>query len=130
MIGQIAAVIGQTALVLLFSPLITGFSKTLKARLQTRRGPGILQPYRDLHKLLRKGMVVPQTASWIFSATPYVLFATTLLAGLLIFAVLYAFAVWATKRDPQMLGILLVSARYRRRYDPLKHTPFAVEVRA
>ena len=84
MIGQIAAVIGQTALVLPFSPLITGFSKTLKARLQTRRGPGILQPYRDLHKLLRKGMVVPQTASWIFSATPYVLFATTLLAGLLI----------------------------------------------
>jgi formate hydrogenlyase subunit 4 len=84
MIGQIAAVIGQSALVLLFSPLITGFGKTLKARLQTRRGPGILQPYRDLHKLLRKGMVIPQTASWIFSATPYVLFATTLLAGLLI----------------------------------------------
>jgi formate hydrogenlyase subunit 4 len=84
MIGQVAAVIGQTALVLLFSPLITGFGRTLKARLQTRRGPGILQPYRDLHKLLRKGMVIPQTASWIFSATPYVLFATTLLAGLLI----------------------------------------------
>jgi formate hydrogenlyase subunit 4 len=87
MIGHIAAVIGQTALVLLFSPLITGFSKTLKARLQTRRGPGILQPYRDLHKLLRKGMVIPETASWIFSAAPYVLFATTLLTGLLIPAV-------------------------------------------
>jgi formate hydrogenlyase subunit 4 len=84
MIGQFTAVIGQTALVLLFSPLITGFSKTLKARLQTRRGPGILQPYRDLHKLLRKGMVIPRTASWIFSATPYALFATTLLAGLLV----------------------------------------------
>ena len=84
MIGLLAAIIGQTALVLLFSPLITGFSKTLKARLQTRRGPPILQPYRDLHKLLRKGMVMPETASWIFSATPYVLFATTLLAALLI----------------------------------------------
>jgi formate hydrogenlyase subunit 4 len=56
----------------------------MKARLQTRRGPGILQPYRDLQKLLRKGMVVPDTASWLFPATPYVLFATTLLAGLLI----------------------------------------------
>jgi len=76
--------IGQTVLVLLFSPLITGFIKTMKARLQTRRGPGILQPYRDLDKLLRKGMVIPQTASWIFPAMPYVLFATTLLAGLLI----------------------------------------------
>lgn len=84
MIGQIAMILGQTALVLLFSPLITGFGKMLKARLQTRKGPGILQPYRDLHKLLRKGMVVPETASWIFSATPYVLFATTLLAGMLI----------------------------------------------
>jgi len=84
MIGLLVAIIGQTALVLLFSPLITGFSKTLKARLQTRRGPPILQPYRDLHKLLRKGMVMPETASWIFSATPYVLFATTLLAALLI----------------------------------------------
>ncbi len=84
MIAQLISVIGQTALILLFSPLITGFSRTLKARLQTRRGPDLWQPYRDLHKLLRKGMVIPDTASWIFPATPYVLFATTLLAGLLI----------------------------------------------
>jgi formate hydrogenlyase subunit 4 len=74
----------QMALVLFLSPLITGFSRTLKARLQTRRGPGVLQPYRDLHKLLRKGMVIPDTASWIFAATPHVLFSSTLLAGLLI----------------------------------------------
>ena len=74
----------QVALVLFLSPLITGFSRTLKARLQTRLGAGVLQPYRDLHKLLRKGMVIPDTASWIFTATPFVLFATTLLAGLLI----------------------------------------------
>jgi formate hydrogenlyase subunit 4 len=78
------AVIAQIALVLFLSPLITGFSRTMKARLQTRRGAGVLQPYRDLGKLLRKGMVIPDTASWIFGATPYVLFTTTLLAGLLI----------------------------------------------
>jgi formate hydrogenlyase subunit 4 len=84
MIGRILTVVAQIALVLFLSPLITGFSRTLKARLQTRRGPGIFQPYRDLGKLLRKGMVIPDTASWIFSATPYVLFSTTLLAGLLI----------------------------------------------
>ena len=46
----------------------------MKARLQTRRGPAIWQPYRDLHKLLRKGMVIPDTASWLFSVTPYVVF--------------------------------------------------------
>ncbi|HNY42691.1 MAG TPA: NADH-quinone oxidoreductase subunit H, partial [Bryobacteraceae bacterium] len=83
MIEQAAAVIGQAVLILLFSPLITGFSRTLKARLQTRRGPGLLQPYRELYKLFRKGMVIPDTASWIFTATPHVLFTTTLLAGLL-----------------------------------------------
>lgn len=84
MIAQLAAILGQAALILLFSPLVTGIGKTLKARLQMRRGPGILQPYRDLYKLLRKSMVLPDTASWIFSATPFVLFSTTLLAGLLI----------------------------------------------
>ena len=84
MIEGALQVIAQMALVLFLSPLITGFSRTLKARLQTRRGASVWQPYRDLHKLLRKGMVIPDTASWIFTVTPHVLFATTLLAGLLI----------------------------------------------
>ncbi len=84
MIERAGAVLAQIALVLFLSPLVSGFSRTLKARLQTRRGPGLLQPYRDLHKLLQKGMVLPDTASWIFGATPYILFSTTLLAGLLI----------------------------------------------
>ncbi|HYV64462.1 MAG TPA: NADH-quinone oxidoreductase subunit H [Bryobacteraceae bacterium] len=84
MMERILTVLAQIVLVLFLSPLITGFSRTWKARLQTRRGPGIFQPYRDLAKLLRKGMVIPDTASWIFGATPYVLFSTTLLAGLLI----------------------------------------------
>lgn len=82
--GHLFEIVAQIALVLFFSPLITGFIRTFKARLQTRRGPAVLQPYRDLFKLLRKGMVIPETASWIFAATPYVLFVTTLLAGLLI----------------------------------------------
>jgi len=84
MMERILTVLAQIVLVLFLSPLITGFSRTWKARLQTRRGPGIFQPYRDLAKLLRKGMVIPDTASWVFGATPYVLFSTTLLAGLLI----------------------------------------------
>jgi formate hydrogenlyase subunit 4 len=87
MMERFFSVISQAAMVLLFSPLIAGVGKTLKARLQMRRGPGVLQPYRDLYKLLRKGMVIPDTASWIFPLTPFVLFSTTLLAGLLIPAV-------------------------------------------
>ena len=74
----------QFVLLLAIAPLVSGFIKTMKARLQTRRGPGVLQPYRDLYKLLRKGVVIPETASWLFVATPYVVFLTTALAGLMI----------------------------------------------
>jgi formate hydrogenlyase subunit 4 len=84
MIEQILQAVFQVALVLLLSPLLTGLNRTMKARVQTRRGPGLLQPYRDLYKLLGKGMVIPDTASWIFTATPFVLFTTVLLASLLI----------------------------------------------
>lgn len=74
----------QLLLLLAVSPLVGGVIKTLKARLQTRRGPGILQPYRDLYKLFRKGMVIPESASWIFSAAPVVVFATAAVVGLMI----------------------------------------------
>ena len=83
MIEWVLSIVSQVALVLLLSPLVTGFNRAFKARVQTRRGPSLIQPYRDLYKLLRKGMVIPDTASWIFTATPIVLFVTTLLASLL-----------------------------------------------
>jgi len=74
----------QLVLVLLVAPLLSGIIKTLKARMQTRRGPDVLQSYRDIFKLFRKGMVIPETASWIFFATPYIVFATAALVGLMI----------------------------------------------
>ena len=74
----------QLLLLLAISPLISGLIKTLKARMQSRRGPGVLQFYRDLYKLFRKGMVIPDTASWIFAAAPYVAFVTTAMAGLML----------------------------------------------
>jgi formate hydrogenlyase subunit 4 len=74
----------QFALVLAVSPLITGFIRTLKARFQVRRGPGVLQPYYEIHKLLRKGVVIPNSASWLFTATPYIVFVTTAAAALMI----------------------------------------------
>jgi formate hydrogenlyase subunit 4 len=74
----------QLVLLLLVAPLLSGTIKTLKARLQMRRGPGLLQSYRDIFKLLRKGMVIPETASWIFSAAPCMVFATATLVGLMI----------------------------------------------
>ena len=49
-------------------------------------------------------------------------------SGLLVFASLYAFALWSTKRDPEMLRILLSSSKFRARYDAAKHHRVAIEV--
>src|SRR5208282_5750676 len=64
-------------------PLVSGCIKNWKAKLQNRRGPRVWQPYSDLAKFLRKDMVISEHASWIFRAMPYVLFTSTLLAGLM-----------------------------------------------
>ena len=82
--GVMLKVIAQLALLLTLAPLVSGLIKVLKARLQMRRGPGLLQPSRDIYKLLQKGMVIPDTASWLFSATPPIVFVATLLAGLMV----------------------------------------------
>jgi formate hydrogenlyase subunit 4 len=84
MMVVIAKAAFQLILLLLIAPLVTGFIKSVKARLQTRRGPDISQPYRDIHKLLRKSMVIPDTASWIFRAAPYAVFVTAALVGLMV----------------------------------------------
>ena len=68
----------------LLAPLLSGCIRNWKAKLQNRRGPRIWQPYLDLVKFLRKDMVISEHASWIFRAMPYVLFISTLLAGLMV----------------------------------------------
>jgi formate hydrogenlyase subunit 4 len=74
----------QMALVLLFAPLLTGFVRKLKARLLRRRGASVLQPYRDLLRLLRKEVVLAENASWLFRAAPYLIFAATWVAAALV----------------------------------------------
>jgi len=74
----------QMLLVLLLAPLLTGFIRKIKARLQRRRGPSVIQPYRDLLRLLRKEVVLAENASWLFRATPYLIFAATWVAAALV----------------------------------------------
>lgn len=74
----------QMALVLALAPLLTGFVRKLKGRLLRRRGPPVLQPYRDLLRLLRKEVVLAENASWLFRAAPYLIFATTWVAAALV----------------------------------------------
>lgn len=74
----------QIMLALATAPLVTGYVRWLKARLNGRRGPSPLQPYRDLYRLTQKEAVVAHSASWIFRAAPYVVFASAWLAACLI----------------------------------------------
>src|SRR5215831_13951126 len=74
----------QMLLVVALAPLVTGFIRKTKARLLLRRGPSMLQPYRDLLKLVRKETVLADNASWLFRAAPYLIFAATWVAAALV----------------------------------------------
>ncbi|MDP3739976.1 MAG: NADH-quinone oxidoreductase subunit H [Hyphomonadaceae bacterium] len=74
----------QMLLVLAVAPLVTGLARSLKARLLRRQGPPLLQPYRDLVRLLRKEATLAHNASWLFRATPYLVFSATWIAAALV----------------------------------------------
>jgi formate hydrogenlyase subunit 4 len=74
----------QMALVVLLAPLVTGLVRKIKARLVRRQGPPILQPYRDLLRLMRKEVVLAENASWLFRAAPYLIFAAIWVAAALV----------------------------------------------
>jgi len=103
--------LGHSLLVLLLAPLLTGYLRKIKAHLLRRQGPDLIQPYRDLHKLLRKEVVLAHNASWVFRAAPYLIFATTWGAAALVptFATGLAFSPAA---DLIAIVALLGSARF------------------
>jgi formate hydrogenlyase subunit 4 len=74
----------QVLSVLLLSPLLQGVVLQFEERIQLAQGPGILQPYRDLWKLFHKQVVVPDSASWIYLAAPFVAFTAMLTVPILI----------------------------------------------
>jgi formate hydrogenlyase subunit 4 len=74
----------QLIAIVLLAPLPQGLIKTVKARLQHRRGPSIFQPYYDLMKYWRKVAVVSDQASWLFTLTPYAVFGCMLAVAVLV----------------------------------------------
>ncbi len=74
----------QMLLVLILAPLLAGIVRKVKARMMRRQGPSIIQPYRDLLRLVRKEVVLAETASWLFRAIPYLTFAATWVAAALV----------------------------------------------
>lgn len=65
------------AFFILLAPLVGGIIKKIKAFTQKRKGAPVYQVYLDIIKLFTKDSVVSNQASWIFSATPYIVFAST-----------------------------------------------------
>ncbi len=80
----IASALVQLCIVLIGAPLIAGIIKKVKARMQNRKGAPVLQPYSDLNKLLKKEVILSSSSSWVFRATPYIVFTSILLIALLI----------------------------------------------
>jgi formate hydrogenlyase subunit 4 len=74
----------QAAGMLALAPLLKTVIKKMKARLQNRQGPPLLQAYRDLAKLFRKEPVRSETASWVFVAGPRVYFGAAVAATTLV----------------------------------------------
>jgi formate hydrogenlyase subunit 4 len=75
-LSQILAVVAA----LLLAPLLLGWVNQCRALFQNRSGPGLLQPYRLLHKLFNKDSVMAETASPLFRVAPYVVFGCMTLA--------------------------------------------------
>jgi len=84
LIRDLAVQGAQMVLVLALAPLLTGFVRKCRAYLQRRRGASVLQPYRDLLRLLRKDVVLAENASWLFRSAPYLIFAATWVAAALV----------------------------------------------
>lgn len=101
----------QVLLVLALAPLLLGLTRTVKARLLRRRGPPVIQPYRDILRLVRKEALMAENASWLYRAAPYLIFAATWAAAALVptFATGLAFG-WTA--DLIAIAALLGLARF------------------
>ena len=77
--GAAVVTVGQVAVLVALSPLLVGVMRQVRARLEGRTGAGVLQPWRDLRKLLGKEPLTADGVSWISVAGPLVLVTSSLL---------------------------------------------------
>lgn len=93
------------------APLLPGLVQTAKARLQGRRGPSPLQPYRELRRLWGRSRVTPEPRSLVYELAPPVVAGATLLA-LPLLPVGSQGASWGLGHDAIVLVGLLALARF------------------
>lgn len=82
--NSLAMVVAETLFLVAIAPAIVGYLRWVKARLQSRRGADVLQPYRELRKTFAKGMVVAHSASWIFHVVPFLVAGAVITAATLV----------------------------------------------
>ena len=111
LIADLAVQGAQMSLVVLLAPAATGIVRKAKARLLRRQGPPVLQPYRDLLRLMRKDVVLAENASWLFRAAPYLIFAATWVAAALV-PTFGAGLLFSWSADLIAITALLGSARF------------------
>ena len=74
----------QALLVLSLAPLFSGFARVMRAKMQSRRGPPLIQNYLDIAKLMKRQQVISEQAGWVFRAAPFVTMIAMLLVALII----------------------------------------------
>ncbi|MEU6260853.1 NADH-quinone oxidoreductase subunit H [Streptomyces sp. NPDC047043] len=79
-----AAVAGQVFVVGAGAPVLTGWMRQVRARLEGRTGAGVFQPWRDARKLLRKEPITPIGTGPAFRAAPALLVATSMVVAALV----------------------------------------------
>jgi formate hydrogenlyase subunit 4 len=93
------------------APLLPGLVQTVKGRLQGRRGPSPVQPYRELRRLWRRSRVAPEPRSVVYELAPPVVAGPALLALLLLPIGSHAGS-WGVGHDAIVLVGLLALARF------------------
>jgi formate hydrogenlyase subunit 4 len=71
-------------LILFVSLFFTGIIIRTKSIASGRKGPGIMQPVKDVIRLFRKGSIYSETTSIIFKIAPVIYFSSVLMACLVI----------------------------------------------
>lgn len=74
--------LAQAVILLMLTPLFTGISRQIRARMHSRRGPGIWQDYRDIHKLFKRQEVAPISSGLMFRLMPWVLISSMLVLAM------------------------------------------------
>ena len=100
----------QTGIVVATAPLLNGAVKRMKARLQLRQGPPLLQSYQDLAKWLSKSERVADNASFVHWLAPVGVLAATF-SALLFVPLLTAEAPFTTSGDILVVIGLLALGR-------------------